>query len=384
MNLEFNEDQRLLFETVEAAVGRGYASGGRAEATESELGWYAEVWNTLAELGMMGLAVSEEHGGVGAGPVEAYATLEALGKHAAAEPLLDGVLLPSWLISALGTEEQAKQLLPALAEGSTTIALAHAEPGRPWGTAPTVAAAGSADGSVTLSGVKSPVRNADQAGHFLVTAVDGGTTRVYLVQSDAAGITRTEGRGADWAHAAQVEFAETPATQLGTTSAEDALRAVFARARVAVLGEAVGLMETGLAKTVEYLKERKQFGVPLKTFQALVHRAADLYARVELARSMALWATASVEAYDDGADMNLAEVADDAFVFVCDAVTEAAEEIVQLHGGIGMTYESEVAHHAARLIAITESFGGLPAARRRAVAAESTLTAPSALLDNAV
>ncbi|WP_020494720.1 acyl-CoA dehydrogenase family protein [Sciscionella marina] len=386
MNLEFNEDQRLLFETVDAAVGRGYQAGGRAEATDSELGWNAEVWNTLAELGLMGLAVSGDHGGVGAGSVELYATLEALGKHAAAEPLLDGVVLPSWLIAALGTEEQAKKLLPALAEGSTTIAFAHAEPGRSWGAAPTVTAAAAADGSVALSGVKSPVRQADQAGSFLVTALDGNTTRVYLVAADAPGVQRTEGRGADWSHAAQLEFSGTPATLLGTagTDTTDILGTVFARARVAVLGEAVGLMETGLGKTVEYLKNRKQFGVPLSTFQALVHRAADLYARVELARSMALWATATVEAYDNGAEVDLGTAADDAFVFVGEAATEAAEEIVQLHGGIGMTYEAEVAHHAARLIAITESFGGLTAARRRAVGAETALSAPSALLDNAV
>ncbi|GAA1224003.1 acyl-CoA dehydrogenase family protein [Prauserella halophila] len=385
MNLDFNEDQKLLFDTVDSAVGRGYPAGGRAEATSSELGWDEGVWKTLAELGLAGLTISGEHGGADAGPVEVYATLEALGKHAAAEPLLDGVFLPSWLIAGLGTEEQAEQFLPALAEGATTIAVAHAEPGRPWGSAPSVTASRSGDGSVVLTGVKSPVRHADQASTLLVTAVEGGTTGVYVVDAGAAGIARTDGRSADWSHASQVEFAGTPATPLAAAGvdATTVLHTAFARARVAVLAETVGLMESALAHTVEYLKNRKQFGVPLATFQALVHRASDLYARVELARSMALWATATVEAADGGAGVDLAAIADDAFVFVGDAATAVAEEAVQLHGGIGMTYEAEVAHHAARLTAITESFGGIAAARRRAVASESALRVPSALLNNA-
>lgn len=385
MYLELDEDQKLLFETVDAAVGRGYPAGGRAEATRTELGWNESVWHTLAELELTGLTIDGKHGGVGAGPVEVYATLEALGKHAAAEPLLDGVYLPSWLIAGLGTEEQAAQFLPALAGGTAMIAVAHAEPGRPWGSVPSVAAARSGDGSVVLSGVKSPVRHADRASTLLVTAIDGDTVGVYAVAADAAGITRTDGRSADWSHASQVEFAGTPATPLAAADvdAADVLRVCFARARVAVLGEVVGLMESALAHSVEYLKNRKQFGVPLATFQALVHRATDLYARVELARSMALWATATVEAADAGADVDLPSIADDAFVFVADAATTVAEEAVQLHGGIGMTYEAEVAHQAARLTAITESFGGLAAARRRAVASESALRVPSVLLNNA-
>ncbi|WP_255375512.1 acyl-CoA dehydrogenase family protein [Saccharomonospora sp. CUA-673] len=310
-----------------------------------------------------------------------------MGKHVAAEPLLDAAFLPSWLIAAFGTDEQVAELLPAVAEG-TPFAVAHAEPGRAWGAAPSVTASAGADGAVTLTGVKSPVRHADQAATLLVTAVADGATGVYVVDAGAAGMTRTDGRSADWSRAAQVEFAGTPAVRLGggVGGVDDAaaLRAAFARARVAVLGEVVGLMETGLALTVEYLKTRKQFGVPLSTFQALVHRASDLYARVELARSMALWATATVEAHDSGAvgADEFDSVADDAFVFVGDAAIEAAEEIVQLHGGIGMTYESTVAHHAARLTAITESFGGVAAARRRAVASDAVLTPPSALVGN--
>jgi len=398
MNLDLNDDQQLLFDTVHAAVGRDYGTGGRAAATSTELGWNQRVWDTLAEMGLIGLTIADEHGGSGAGPVELYATLEAIGRHAATEPLLDGVVLPAWLIAALGTPTQSKELLGALAAGEFTIAVAHAEPTRAWDAAPEATVTVRDDGSATVTGVKSPVLHADQAQKLLVTVVDAdGRGHVVVIDADATGITRTDGRTSDWTHASQVAFDSTPAVMLGDTPAQsdvlDAVHSAFAQARIAVTGEAIGLMEAGLTQTVDYLKSRKQFGVPLSSFQALVHRAADLYAQVELARSMALRATAVAEAVAgsdahgvEGRDtdgIDLRETADDAFVYVCDAATTVAEEIIQLHGGIGMTYESEVGHHAARLIGLTAGFGGVSAARRRAVASDAVLRAPSALLNNA-
>ncbi|MBF6842371.1 acyl-CoA dehydrogenase, partial [Acinetobacter baumannii] len=127
------------------------------------LGWNQRVWDTLAEMGLIGLTIADEHGGSGAGAVELYATLEAIGRHAATEPLLDGVVLPAWLIAALGTPTQAKELLGALAAGEFTIAVAHAEPGRAWDAVPEASLAVHDDGTATVTGVKSPVLHADQA-----------------------------------------------------------------------------------------------------------------------------------------------------------------------------------------------------------------------------
>jgi len=388
MNLDLNDDQQLLFETVDSAVGRDYTMGGRASATSSDLGWNARTWSTLTELGLTGLTIDEDHGGVGAGPVELYSSLQAIGRHAATEPLLDGAALPGWIIADLGDPTQQKELLGALAAGETTISVAHAEPGRAWDAAPATTVTSQDDGTVTVSGVKAPVAHADQASHLLITAVDSeGRTQVALVESGTSGVARADGRTADWTHASQVTFTDAQGVLLGDGTADvtAALRSAFARARIALTGEAVGLMESGLTLTVEYLKSRKQFGVPLSTFQALVHRAADLYAQVELARSMALRATAVAEAVAAGSTdaAILPETADDAFVFVADAALGVAEEIVQLHGGIGMTYESEIGHHAARLVGLTASFGGVDAARRRAIASDTVLEAPSALLNNA-
>ncbi|RDI53069.1 acyl-CoA dehydrogenase family protein [Nocardia mexicana] len=379
MNLEPNEDQKLLFDTVDSLSNRYYTPNFRADTVTGELGWSAEVWSALAELGLTGLTIDEEYGGVGAGPAEVYVTLEALGKHGAVEPLLDGVYVPSWLIAALGTAEQQAALLPRLAGGEEIFAVAHAEPGRVWDAASTVTATPAADGSLLLDGVKSPVPHADQATMLLVSAVDrDGVPGVYLVERDAAGVTRVDGRATDWTHASDVTFESVPATLLGAVgaAAENALAQTFSRARIAVAGEAVGLAEAALRDTVDYLGQRKQFRVPLSRFQALVFRAADLYAEVELGRSFALWATAVTE--DRGADP---VVADDAFLFIADMARTTAEEAVQLHGGIGMTFESPVAHYAARLTAITQSYGGVAAARRRALRAPDLTTVPGALLN---
>ncbi|MFI5780931.1 acyl-CoA dehydrogenase family protein [Nocardia sp. NPDC051570] len=387
MELEPNDDQKLLLDSAESMFARYYKPGFRATAVESETGWSDAVWQASTELGLATLTVDEEFGGAGAGPVEVYVVQQALGRHAAVEPLLDGVYLPSWLISELGTDEQRHALLAELANGTAIGAVAHAEPGREWDALPSVTAERSdTGGPVWLTGVKSPVARADRARFLLVTAVDAdGELGVYLVSADAPGLSRGDGRTTDWTHASRMSFDRTPATALGTPgrSAARAVDIAFARARIAVLGETVGLMESALAQTVEYLKSRKQFGVPLSAFQALVHRAADLYAQIELARSIALWATATLEAFD-GEDLTAPlAAADDGFVFVAETARLVAEEAVQLHGGIGMTFETAVSHYAARLTAITQSFGGLVATRRRALGSSSPVTPPSALRDTA-
>ncbi|MBF6329958.1 acyl-CoA dehydrogenase family protein [Nocardia transvalensis] len=383
MELEPNEDQKLLFDTADAAFARHYTPGFRGTVVTSPLGWSETVWSALTELGLTTLTVAEQYGGAGAGPAEVYVVQQALGRHAAVEPLLNGVYLPSWLIAALGSDTQRSELLPALADATLIGAIAHAEPGRDWDAPPSVAAVGTDDpGTFLLTGVKSPVAHADQAQFLLVTASDAaGEPGVYLVSSQAPGLTRDDGRSTDWAHASRVGLDATPATPLGRPGPQTvrALRIAFARARIAVLAEAVGLMEAGLAQTVEYLKSRKQFGVPLSAFQALIHRAADAYAEIELARSMTLWATATLETFEIDDAVALPEAADDAFVFVAEAARTVAEEITQLHGGIGMTFETAVSHYAARLTALTQSFGGIAAARRRALNSASAVTAPSAL-----
>ncbi|MQY31493.1 acyl-CoA dehydrogenase family protein [Nocardia aurantia] len=377
MNIEPDDDQRMLFEAVDGLLARSYQPGFRGKSVRSDRGYSDEVWSALTEMGLTGLTIPEEFDGMGAGLGEVYVAMEALGKHAAVEPLLDGVYLPSWLIADLDTGDSRAGLLRRLAGGQEIFAVAHAEPRRVWHATPSVTAAENADGAIVLAGVKSPVPRAAQAALLLVTAVDAdGRTGVYAVDTDAPGIVRIDGRGPDWTHASEVRFTGTPARRLGSTGEESvtALRAAYSRARLAVAAEAIGLAEAGLAQVVGYLTNRRQFGVSLDTFQALDFRCADLYAEVELARSFVLWAftVATTGAVDPAA-------ADDAFVYAGTMARTAAEEMIQLHGGIGMTFETDVAHLAARLTAIRESYGGVPAARRRALRTAGLTTVPEAL-----
>lgn len=379
MDLTLNEDQEAFGGSVQDALGRAYTAEFRGKAAASDLGWDSKMYSTLAEIGLSALTIDEDHDGLDAGAGEVYAAMYALGQHAAIEPFLDGVYLPSWLLRGnAGTDE----VLSALAGGEAIAALAHSEPGKVWDAAPTTTVTSSGD-AVTLSGTKTGVAHADQAASYLVTASGDDGFGVYLVAADATGITRKDGRTADWTKASQVTFVDTPATLLGSSG--DAGRRVFdsavARARIAMLAEAVGLMDKSAAITVGYLKSRKQFGVTLSTFQALVHRAADLYAEVELARSVALWATASLERDAEADDTDVTAVADDAFVYLAQAARTVAEEVIQLHGGIGMTFETPISHYAARLTTIGQAYGGLGAARRRVLKSDSPLQTPSVVRD---
>lgn len=377
MDLTLNEDQEAFGASVTDALARKYTPDFRAACAASDTGWDAGVYSTLAEIGLAALTIDEDHDGLDAGAGEVYAALYALGQHAAVEPFLDGVYLPSWLI---GHAAQGSDLLSALAAGEATAALAHSEPRRVWDAVPMTQATGSGNG-VTLSGTKTAVAHGDQASHYLVTATGDAGFGVYLVAADADGISRADGRAADWTRSSVVTFENSAATLIG--SCGDAARAAFdaavARARVAVLAEAVGLMDRASTITIDYLKSRKQFGVTLSTFQALVHRAADLYAEVELARSVALWATASLERDGEAEtdDIDLIGTADDAYVYIANAARVVAEEVVQLHGGIGMTYETPISHFATRLTTISQVYGGISAARRRALASDSPLVTPS-------
>ena len=376
MDLTLNEDQEAFAESIDDALARKYTADFRGKTAASDVGWDEKLFTTLAEIGASALTIDEEHDGLDAGAGEVYAALYALGQNAAIEPFLDGVYLPSWLVAATGSTPG--EVLTALASGEEIAAVAHSEPGRVWDAAPATTATGDGD-KVTLSGTKTAVAHADQARWLLVTASGDAGFGVYLVNGDAQGITRTDGRTADWTRVSRVTFEGTPATLLG--SAGDQGRRTFdacvARARIAVLAEAVGLMDRASKVTVDYLKSRKQFGVPLSSFQALVHRAADLYAEVELARSVALWATASLERDAETDDTDVDATADDAFVYIAQAARVVAEEVVQLHGGIGMTFETPISHYAARLTSIEQSYGGVAAARRRVLKSDSPLTAPT-------
>ncbi|MCU1643628.1 MAG: Isovaleryl-CoA dehydrogenase, mitochondrial [Nocardia sp.] len=355
MDFELTDEQVMLRDTVRDLLGRAYDPETRLKVTDTELGWNRDVWNQLAELGVLGLAFSEEDGGVGAGPVEVMVVLEEVGRRLAPEPILDAVLVPGGLIVAAGTAAQKQRLLPELVAGTKLLAFANEEPGTRWPAAELATTAVPQGGGYVLTGVKNPVPHGDCADELVVSAqLPGGGLGLFLVAAAAEGVVRKPFRTFDGRRGAQVELTSAPAELLGENAdAAAALAAVTAQAQAALCAESLGAMEEALRLTTEYLKTRKQFGVTLSKFQTLSQRAANMYVSLELARSMSLYASAAL--VDDVTDP---VVAARARLQVGRSARHIGQEAIQMHGGIGITTEYPVSHYVARLTAIARTLGG--------------------------
>ncbi|RJO79995.1 acyl-CoA dehydrogenase [Nocardia panacis] len=352
MDFELTEEQVMLRDTVRELLARNYDPESRLEVTDTELGWSRDVWRQLAELGVLGLSFTEEDGGVGAGPVETMVVLEEVGRRLAPEPILDAVLVPGGLIAAAGTAEQRRTVLPEVAAGEVLLAFAHSEPGVRWPATDLATTAVEQGDWYTLTGVKNPVPHGDCADRLVVSAtLPGGGIGLFLVQAAAA--TRTPYRTVDGRRGAQIQFDAAPAELLGAGEGSRALAAIEACAQASLCAESVGAMEESLRLTAEYLKTRKQFGVPLAKFQTLTQRAANMYVSLELARSMSLYATAALA---DGATDPV--LSSRARLQVGRAARHIGQEAIQMHGGIGVTAEYPVGHYVARLTAIGRTLGG--------------------------
>ncbi|MFI9401059.1 acyl-CoA dehydrogenase family protein [Nocardia sp. NPDC052316] len=355
MDFDLTDEQEMLRDTVRELLARNYDPETRLKVTDTELGWSREVWQQLAELGVLGLTFSEDDGGVGAGPVETMVVLEEVGRRLAPEPILDAVLIPGALLTLAGSAEQRQRVLPEVASGTKLLAFAHAEPGVRWPATELATTAVPQGDSYALSGIKNPVTHGDCADELVVSAqLPGGGTGLFLVAADTEGVTRKAYRTVDGQRGAQVEFDQASAELLGgDVDAAAAIRAAQGQAQASLCAESIGAMEEALRLTTDYLKQRKQFGVTLSKFQALTHRAADMYVSLELARSMSLYATAAAA---DGAIDD--QVASRARLQVGRSARHIGQEAIQLHGGIGVTAEYPVSHYVARLTAIERTLGG--------------------------
>jgi alkylation response protein AidB-like acyl-CoA dehydrogenase len=355
VDFSYDDEQNGLREAVSGLLARAYAdSEQRRKVVATDPGFDETTWARLAEMGVLGLPFAEDDGGMGAGPVEVSVVAEEIGRVLAPEPFVEAVVLAGGLVSDLGTDAQRAAVLGPLAEGALVPTFAHTEVGSRWESTARSVTATEDGGSWTLTGVKEPVPHGARADLLVVSALAGEATRLFLVQGDAAGLTRSGHRNHDGTRSAKVTFAGTPAQPLGEGSADQAaaIEKACARARVAYSHEALGAMETALTTTAEYLKTRKQFGVTLNKFQALTFRAADMYVSLELARSTAMWATLVVDA-----DGDVVTAADRARLQTSRAARHIGKEAIQLHGGIGVTAEYSVGHYTSRLTALDHLLG---------------------------
>ncbi len=353
MDFTIDSEQKALVGAVKALVSDVYdSSETRRAATKVDPGFAA--WDKLAEMGVLSLPFE-------ATAVEVSLACEELGKVIAPDPYIEAIVLAGGLIDALGTDEQKAQYLDAIAGGEVLPILAWLEPGRRWATDATVTFSNG-----VLNGVKAPVVQAERADLLLVTAaLPEGGTGVFLVEGAAAVETTITNDGS---RAATVTFGDTPAVPLGSGGDQSAaIELALDRARIAYGHEALGAMETALTTTVGYLKTRKQFGVPLNTFQALNFRAADMYVALELARSTITWATI-VAADENSTPEQIAAAASHSALQVSVAGRHIGLDAIQLHGGIGMTAEYSVGHYTSRLIAIEHLIGDGDFHRKRLAA----------------
>ncbi len=358
MDFTFDTEQQALREAVAGLLQRAYDPEKRRAVTKEDPGFDEKVWSQLAEMGVLGLPFAEADGGMGAGHAEVALVATELGRVLAPEPFVEAVVLAGGLVADVGTAQQRAELLGALSEGSSLVVFAHAEPGSRWTPEATGVSATRSGEGWTLSGVKEPVPSGARADVLVVSAAVEGGTGLFVVRGDAAGLTRDGYRTHDGTRAARVTLDGTPAELLGEDAGDRtaAIELALARATVAYAHEAVGAMETALTTTSEYLKTRKQFGVPLSRFQALTFRAADMYVSLELVRSIALWATMVVDAPDSTPEQVLA-AADRARLQTSKAGRHIGKEAIQLHGGIGVTAEYSVGHYTSRLTAIDHLLG---------------------------
>jgi pimeloyl-CoA dehydrogenase small subunit len=366
MDFDLSEEQRLL----KVSIGRLLADrlvdlAKRRLAQAEPAGWSAETWKALADLGALAIPFAESDGGLGQGLVETMLVMEAIGRRLAVEPYLATIVLGGGALRHAGSAAQRSALVPEIVAGRLTLALAHAERQARWDLADvrtTVRRSG--DGSYVLEGEKCVALNADSADKLVVSARISGGPRdangigLFLVDGMAAGLTRRGYPTQDGLRAADVTLAGVrvgPGEVLGEPGRGFAVIERLADEAIAALAaEAVGAMEALIDLTVEYLKTRRQFGVPIGSFQVLQHRAVDMYAHLEQARSMAMYAT--MMAGESERDERRRAISA-AKVQIGRSARFIGEQATQLHGGIGMTMEHRAGHYYKRLVMIDLAFG---------------------------
>jgi alkylation response protein AidB-like acyl-CoA dehydrogenase len=377
MDLRLTDEQRQLQEAVARYVGRDYTFERRREILATEQRFSTDTWRALADLGLLAVGIPEADGGLGGNAIETMLVAEELGRALLLEPYIPSVVIGAGLVARHGSDAQRAMHLTAAIAGDTRFAFAHEEPGSRYGFAHVATRARPSGDGVRLDGRKGVVVHGESAQTLLVSTRDSGDANdrdgvsLFMVPADAPGVRMSGYPTHDGMRACDVDLngVHVAATErLGPRGgAMPLIEHALDRAIAAHCAEAVGVMSALVEITATYLKARKQFGVPLGSFQALQHRMADMLMRLEQARSMSLLAADRVERQDP-TERRAAIAA--AKVLVGRAARFVGEQAVQLHGGVGVTDELNVSHYFKRLTAIDASFGD----------AEHHLAAYSALL----
>lgn len=350
MNFSLTEEQALLQDSIEKYVRDNGDAERHRKLSQTELGFDAEAWGQYAELGWLCMPFAEEQGGFGGGAVDIMVMTQTMGKGLLREPFLTTVVTCGGFLQQAGNTEQQEQFIPAIIEGQSQWAFAFAElsSGYDFAAVDTKVEGG------TLSGSKLAVLNGHCADYFIVSAKTAEGLSLFIVDGSSDGITKEPFHAVDGSCGANIEFNNVPAQLLGEAGqAEAIIEKVLMNTIVGMGGEALGAMEVLLAATVEYSKTREQFGQPIGKFQALQHRMADMFLKVEETKSLLYNAAILIDEQSDEAMQACAALK----VKIAEAGRLVSQEAVQIHGGIGMTDELDVSHHFKRLMLLAMLYG---------------------------
>lgn len=361
MNFQHTDDRRMLADSLNRFIVEQYDFDARNQIALSHQGFSREMWRRFCELGIVGAFFDESDGGFGGDGFDIAVVFEALGRGLVVEPFLDALIVGRALARA-GSDKQ-RETISKMIDGAAITALAHDEPGSHYELSRvTTRATRDGDGWI-LNGAKGVVQQGEQADVLLVSARtsngdhDQAGISLFLLPRETQGIQLRGYRKFDGGRAAEVAFTNVQVSLEALVGHQDdgftTLEHAVGFGLVALASEAVGAMDVAKEHTLEYLRTRKQFGVPIGTFQALQHRMADLLLHIEQARSAAINAAAAVSGEGVARERALSA----AKYSVGHIGARVAEEAIQLHGGIGMTWELPFAHYAKRLVMIDHQLG---------------------------
>lgn len=363
MDFSLNEVQAMLADSVEKFIENEYDFETRQKYAGSDTGYSADVWQQFAELGWTTVPFGEEDGGFDGGPSEIMVMMQRFGRGLIVEPYLANVVLAGGVLNRAASPAQRAAWLQPMMAGEMQLTLAFTEPQARYDIADVRTTAKADGGGWVLDGHKGYVLNAGTADMIIVparTSGEAGATQgitLFAVPRSTAGVSVNDYATVDGLRAAEV-------TLSGVSLAADALigeldggyaalKGAIDDATLAVCAEAVGIMQVLTEKTVEYSKSRVQFGVPISSFQALQHRMVDMFTTWEQAWSLLMWAVMTYEAGGEDAQRAVSSIK----YLVGTEGRKLGEEAVQIHGGMGVSWELDVAHYFKRLIAIGQMFG---------------------------
>ncbi len=374
MDFNFTEEQDMVRDGLSRMVREQYGAEERRQLIATDAGWSTAIWGQLAELGILGMAFSEEDGGFGGGAIDSMVVMQEFGQGLVVEPYVPTVVCAGGFLKHAGTAAQKEEHIGGIVSGERVFAFAYAEPRGRYDLANLETSAKKDGGDYVLNGHKAVVIGAPWASHLVVTARTGGAQTdkdgisVFVVDKSAEGVTTRDYATVDGRRASEVYFenVRVPSEALigEEGNALPLIERVTDEAIAAQCAEACGAMKVAHAMTLDYAKQRKQFGVPIASFQVLQHRMVDMYTEYECSVSMTYLATLRL----DNEERERKQAVSAAKVRVAQAAHHVGQEAIQIHGGNGMTDEYAIGHYFKRLTIFDSEFGNIDHHMKRHIA----------------